>query len=189
MLLAGGSGFLDTLRYESDVDVIYNAINHVDWSPDSLDVVQALWNKDVLRYPDLPWEKLDDDIVRLALANVLMQAKRHCRINANMADLHDFVKSKAMSDDLRVKGRATYLLGLSGYEEDIPYLSSIVEAELEGYAEEAALSLAFIHSDAALDAIRDLEGKANRSSLKAFLQEILEQYQSHALVEYSKGCE
>lgn len=186
---AGGDGLIDTLQHESDVNVIYNEINHVEWSAENMDVVQALWEKNRQRYPDLPWEKLDDDIVKLALANVLMQAHRHCRIEANMGALHDFVKSKTMSSDLRVKGRATYLLGLSGYEEDIPYLSSIVELEREGYAEEAALSLTFIHSGAALNAIRNLESKVKRPSLKSFLKDLVEKYQSYALVDRSKGCE
>jgi len=182
--------FLELLRNETDVNKIYNEINNIEWSNANLDMVHDIWRKNLNKYPDIPRDKVNNDIVRLALANVLMQAKRHCRINnANIDELHNFVLSKTRANDLSVRGRATYLLGLAGYNKDIPFLSSIVESEEEGYAEEAALSITFIHSEAALDAIRTLLGKVKRKSLQVFLKDIIEKYQAYPLLEYSKGCE
>ncbi|MCD4744658.1 MAG: hypothetical protein K8R67_19515 [Desulfobacteraceae bacterium] len=188
-VFAGNNKLLETLRSEDDLDLLYNEINHVEWSTENLDVVQAVWNKDIDKYPDLPWQKLDNDIVRLALFNVLMQAHRNCKIESNMNELHDFVRSKTTSKNLKVKGRATYLLGLAGRDEDIPFLSSIVESEENGWAEEAALSLTFIHTNAAVDALRSLQMKVRRQSLKDVLRDMVKKYDQYPLTQQSKGCE
>ncbi len=153
-VFAGNNKLLETLRSEGDLNLLCNEINQVEWSTENLNIVQAVWSKNIDKYPDLPWQKLDNDIVRLSIANVLIQAHRHCKIESNMDELHDFVRSKTTSKSLKAKGRATYLLGLAGRNEDIPFLSSIVESEEKGWAEEAALSLIFMHTNEAVDALR-----------------------------------
>lgn len=188
-VFADTNKLLETLHTENDIDVLCNEINQVEWSTENLDVVQAVWNKNIDKYPDLPWQKLNNDIVRLSIANVLMQAHRNCKIELNMDELHDFVRSKITSKNLSVKGKATYLLGLAGRDEDIPFLSSIVESEENGWAEEAALSLTFMHTNAAVDALRSLQTKVKRQSLKDFLQKMVEKYDQYPLTQRTKGCE
>lgn len=187
--IAGQNRLVESVRNETDVNKIYNDINNVEWSNANLATVRNLWNEDLTKYAEVPRSTADNDIIRLALANVLMQAKRHCRVNGiNMDELHEFVLSRTKSNNVSVRGRATYLLGLGGYDSDIPFLASIVESEKKGYAEEAALSITFIHSEAGLDAIRNLSNNVSRPSLKAFLQEMLEKYQLYPLKEHAKGC-
>jgi hypothetical protein len=177
------------VRHETSVDEVYNSINNVEWSNENLEIVRDLWKEDLAKYAKVPRSAKDNDIIRLALANVLMQATRHCRISGiDMNELHDFVLSRTKSDNASVRGRATYLLGLAGYDSDIPFLVSVVESEKEGYAEEAALSITFIHSDAGLDALRNLAKKVSRPSLKSSLQEMVEKYQAYPLNNRSKDC-
>ena len=111
------------------MEVIYNYINSIDWTTENLSIAKSLWKKDIKMYPNLPWGKLNNDIVRLALANILMQSSRQCKIEIDMDELHNFVKSKTMSENLDIRGRASLLLGLAGYDEDIPFLFSIVKSE------------------------------------------------------------
>jgi len=188
-VFADTNKLLETLRTEDDIDLLCNEINQVEWSTENLDVVQAVWRKNIDKYPDLPWQKLNNDIIRLAIANVLMQAHRNCKIQSNMDELHDFVRSKTTSKNLEVKGVATYELGLAGRNEDIPFLSSIVESEEKGWAEEAALSLTFMHTNEAVDALRSLQTKVKRQSLKDFLQKMVEKYNQYPLTQRTKGCE
>lgn len=187
--LATQNKLLELVRYETNVDEVYNAINNVEWSNDNLSAVRSLWKENLTKYAKVPRSATDSDILRLALANVLMQATRHCRISGiNMDELHDFVLSRTKSNDARVRGRATHLLGLAGYDSDIPFLVSAVESEKEGYAEGAALSITFVHSVASLDALRNLAKKVSRPPLKAFLKELVETYEAYPLKEQSKGC-
>lgn len=174
--LAEKNTLLETLKKESDVNAIYNYINNLEWSAENLNILKALWEKDVNKYPDIPWNKLNNDITKLALANILMQSGRQCRVKIDIEELHDFVKSKTLSNDPRIKGKASYLLGLAGYDDDIPFLSTIVKNEQEGYAEEAALSLVFIHSKAALIELKSLHKKVKRTTLKSFLQNLVMKY-------------
>lgn len=187
--LAEQSKLLDLVRYETNVDEIYNAINNTEASNDNLTEVCDLWKGDLSKHAKVPRSTIDNDIIRLALANVLMQATRHCRISGiSMDELHHFVLSRTKSENTRVRGRATYLLGLAGYDSDILFLESVVESEKEGYAEEAVLSITFIHSEASLDALRNLVKKVSRPSLKMFLQEKIEKYQKYPLRDQSQGC-
>jgi HEAT repeat protein len=187
--LAAQNKLLESVRHETDVDKVYNAINNVEWSNANLSVVRNLWKEDLAKYAKVPRSARDNDIIRLALANVLIQATRHCRISGiNMDELHEFVLSRTKSNNVSVRGRATHLLGLAGYDSDIPFLVSVVESEKEGYAEGAALSITFIHSDAGLNALRNLAKKVSRPSLKTFLQEMVEAYQAYPLKERAKGC-
>ncbi len=183
------NNLLKTIENESNVLEIFNAISTIDWTPENLSMLEALWKKDFKTYPNLPREKLNNDTVRLALANILMQANRHhCPIKIDMDELHDFVKSKAMSSDLEIKGDATFLLGLAGYDEDIPFLSAIVKEEQEGYAESAVSSLTSIHSYAAIDELRKLNKQVKRPSLKKDLQEVVEGYKNKGITNRTKGC-
>lgn len=187
--LAGQNKLLELVRHETDIDKVYNAINNAEWSNTNLAAVRNLWKENLTKYAKVPRSAADTDMIRLALANVLMQATRHCRISGiDMDELHNFVLSKTKSENLGVRGQATYLLGLAGYESDIPFLVSVVESEKEGYAEGAALSISFIHSEAGLDVLRNLAKKVSRSSLKAFLEKLVEEYGAYPLKKQSKGC-
>lgn len=187
--LSAQNQLLNMIRYEANIDEICNAINNAEWSDANLAVVHSLWGKDLGKCAEVPRSEADNDIIRLALANVLMQATRHCRIDGiSMDELHQFVLSRTESNNASIRGRATYLLGLAGHDSDIPFLVSVVEAEEEGFAEEAALSITFIHTEAALDALQNLAKKVSRPSLRSFLQELVEKYEAYPIGHQSKEC-
>ena len=173
---------------EKDIEKITNAINNLEWSAGNLQDLKSLWNKDLQAKPEGINSKLDNDLVRLSLANVLMQARRQCLVEIDMSELHDFVLTKTKSKNIQVRSRATYFLGLAGNDEDIPFLSSVVEAEKEGFAEEAALSLTFMHTHAALKQLEKLSKNVKRKSLKTFIDELLEKYEAIPIKENSIRC-
>lgn len=187
--LAQANELLELLKPGKSENEIYNEINNAELTKENLNLLLALWRGERGKYPGVPWELVSSDIVRISVANVLMQAKRQCRVEIDMNELHEFILLCSKSDDLKVKGRATFFLGMAGYESDIPFLSSIVLQEKEGYAEEAAMSITFIHSKAALYALEDLREKVHRESLQIFLDNILAKYKKYNLKEYSKSCD
>jgi len=174
---------LKTIKNESNVLEIYNYINNIDWTTSNLNIIKALWKKDLKAYPDIPLEKLNNTTIRLALANILMQTGRHCLVKMDIDELHDFVKSRALSSNPRIKGKAIYILGLAGNNKDIPFLFSVVESEQEGFAEAASLSLVFINSKEALNKLQVLHKRVNRSSLKKFLHNLI---MKHRYISYTK---
>lgn len=189
VLSAEQNKLFELVCHETDVDEVYNAINNVEWSNANLAAVRTLWRENLNKYSKVPRSASDVDMIRLALANVLIQATRHCRASGiEMNELHSFVLSKTKSEDLSVRGQATYLIGLAGDESDIPFLVSVVESEKEGYAEGGALSISFIHSERGLDALRNLVRKVSRPSLRVFLRDLVETYGAYPLKEQSEGC-
>lgn len=187
--MANQQQLIDMVKSHTDVDNIYNEINATQWSDSNLSALSYLWNQD-LTYATISRSTKDADIIRLAISNVLMQSIRHCHaIQITMEELHNFVLSKAQSNNASVRGRATLLLGLAGYESDIPFLSSVVLVEEQGYAEEAARSLTFIHSEAALNALRNLSEVVSRPSLKSYLERLITGYGRDHLIQRSIECD
>ncbi|MEQ1484221.1 hypothetical protein [Methyloglobulus sp.] len=177
----------DKLKDIKTVDGIYNFINHLDLSKENLNFVLDLWKQDKDKYPDLPWKLISEDISRIAIASNLIQGRRQCLIDIDMDEPHDFVLAKSKSKDLSVKGRALSVIGLAGYESDIPYLASIVLDEQEGFAEGASLSIFFIGSSSALTSLDDLERKVKTEGLKNFLAHLIEDKKSPDKV-FSMDC-
>jgi hypothetical protein len=180
---------LDLVLHEVDVDVIYNQINAVEWSDSNISELIMLWNGNAVFHPDVHRSADEISIIRLAIANVLMQVVRHCiNDDVGMGKLHDFVLSAATSDSASIRGRATLLLGLAGYDSDIPFLVSVVESEKEGYAEEAARSISFIDSPASLEALRDLRERVSRKSLNGYIDDLVTRYETLPPKVAPKGC-
>ncbi|NEV65217.1 hypothetical protein [Thiorhodococcus minor] len=181
---------LEIIRNESDIDKVYNAIGNVEWSAANLELISEIWRNGLDEFSAVERNERDSDIIMLSIANVLMQAIRHCKVRGiNLSDVHDFVLSRIRSEDLSIRGRATILLGLAGYNSDIPFLLSVVREEEMGYAEEAALSIRFIHTDESLAALRQELKDVRRPSLKRFLKDLLKDYGTYPIREFSESCE
>ena len=76
-----------------NVDQILETLNKVKgmrYQGLILPYVLDLWNLRQDKYPDLPWDVLSFDIVRLDIGNVLAQASRNGRIEVDSDAIHDF---------------------------------------------------------------------------------------------------
>lgn len=187
--VAAENELLELVRHEADVEKVYSAISRAEWSDANLSVVSNLWREGPAKHAKVPRSADENDLIRLALTNVLMQTTRQCVSRGiAMKELHDFVLSRTKSNSPSVRGRATFLIGLAGFDSDIPFLVSMVESEKEGYAEQAVVGITYIHTKAGLNALRNLEKKVTRPALKMFIHERLEQYEAHPLSEPFKEC-
>lgn len=190
--VAAENELLELVRHEADVEKVYSAISRAEWSDANLSVVSNLWREGPAKHAKVPRSADENDLIRLALTNVLMQTTRQCVSRGiamiAMKELHDFVLSRTKSNSPSVRGRATFLIGLAGFDSDIPFLVSMVESEKEGYAEQAVVGITYIHSKAGLDALRSLEKKVTRPALRTFIHERLEQYEAYPLNEPFKEC-
>lgn len=185
-------GLLESLESSNtNSDELYNTINNIDLSAQNLKLILAIWQRNSDKYPHINWEIATSDQVKIAIANVLTQAHRNCLIkeaDIRLDELHEFMLAMANSSSPSLKGRATLFLGLSGYESDIPFLTKIVLQEKQGYAEEAVMSISFIHKKSALQALESLKHNVSRQSLRDFIDSILSKYQHSGLREYSENC-
>lgn len=153
---------------------IVNAIDKIipAFEPSNLVFLTDLWDINKSKYPKLPWKRFETDVVRVEIANVLLQAARNGRQVTNKESLHDFVRKRAGSPNPVVRGMAASALGMAGDDRDIPLLSKIVSNEEPGVFEQAALGLVAIDSGRARDALHKLERTVSRQDAKAFLRQI-----------------
>lgn len=180
---------IDLVSNERDIDTVYNKIGNAEWTEENLSVITDLWRSDLSKYQGVSRSNIDKDLIKIALAYVLIQATRQCHYKAvSMNELHDYLLSKTKSNNLSIKGRSTYSLGLAGFDSDIPYLVNIIRTEEEGYAEEAALSIMFIHSKAGLSALEKLANSVSRPALKEFISKMVVKYKAYPLIDDSKDC-
>lgn len=189
---AGGQvvDFVEDLGKAVDEGEMYNVIvgDAGSLTGRELAIAKDLWNGDVEKYPEISLEMVSSNMVRVALAGVLLQGARHCLIGVDAYELHDFLLAMTKSADRAIEGRATLLLGLAGYESDIPYLSSIVLQEEPGFAEDAVLSLSFISSDLVLHEMMGLREEVHRQALRDLLDKKIDELSRYRLRDYSEGC-
>lgn len=98
-----------------DIDRIVKALNVVKqmkYQGQVLPFLVDLWTNQKDKYPDLQWEIINSDIVKVDIANVLLQAQRNGRIQIDKGSVYEFVASLLDSSDVQVAQNAILTLSL-----------------------------------------------------------------------------
>lgn len=98
-----------------DIDRIVKALNVVKqmkYQGQVLPFLVDLWTNQKDKYPDLQWEIINSDIVKVDIANVLLQAQRNGRIQIGKGSVYEFVASLLDSSDVQVAQNAILTLSL-----------------------------------------------------------------------------
>lgn len=98
-----------------DIDRIVKTLNDVKrmgYEGQILPFLVDLWSNQKAKYSELPWEIINSDIVRVDIANVLLQAQRNGRIQINDDELYEFLAKLLGSSDLQVAQNAILTLSL-----------------------------------------------------------------------------
>jgi hypothetical protein len=98
-----------------DIDRIGKTLNDVKqmkYQGQILPFLVDLWSNQKAKYPELQWEIINSDIVRVDIANVLLQAQRNGRIQINDDELYEFLAKLLGSSDLQVAQNAILTLSL-----------------------------------------------------------------------------
>jgi hypothetical protein len=98
-----------------DIDRIGKTLNDVKqmkYQGQILPFLVDLWSNQKAKYPELQWEIINSDIVRVDIPNVLLQAQRNGRIQINDDELYEFLAKLLGSSDLQVAQNAILTLSL-----------------------------------------------------------------------------
>ena len=98
-----------------DIDRIVKTLNNVKqmkYQGQILPFLVDLWSNQKAKYPELQWEIINSDIVRVDIANVLLQAQRNGRIQIDEDELYEFLARLLGSSDLQVAQNAILTLSL-----------------------------------------------------------------------------
>ena len=94
-----------------DIDRIGKTLNDVKqmkYQGQILPFLVDLWSSQKAKYPELQWEIINSDIVRVDIANVLLQAQRNGRIQINDDELYEFLAKLLVSSDQQVAQNAIW---------------------------------------------------------------------------------
>lgn len=164
-----------------------NAIKQMSYQGEILPFVYDLWNGREDKYPDLSWKIVNEDIIKVELANILLQAESNGRVEIDKAGLHKFVLKLVNSKDVGVVRSAISTLALTDDEGDVSKIFSIAIQQKKGTFRVSILALAEMCNSAAGKALDKLEKDVEKPELKSFITET--RINIKAFKERTRWCE
>lgn len=159
-----------------DVSLVVSDLNSIKSSGlknNTLHTVLELWNIDVKKHPGLNWSLVKEDVIRVELADVLLQAESNGLIKLNTEYLHEYVTSMLESKDHNVLNSA--ILALSGIADlnDIDKIYKIAKQEQGESFRASVVSLSQMCNPAANRALESLRTKIKSKNNIEFLDKTM----------------
>lgn len=182
----GADGFITVARFKEDLrsknyDVIiesFNTIKRMRYKGEILPFIRDLWDFREDRYPELPWDVIRLPVMRVEVADVLLQARRNRLIEIDDAEVRSFVKEMLKSDDVQVKSHAIRVLGITDDPEDVPLIFKLgAETENPTVFRSVVVTLVGMCSEEAKDAFDELEAGTANENWKTYLHATRKQHE------------
>ncbi len=133
-------------------------------------LLDALWQNNQSRYPNLNWEAINSNTGRIALATTLMRIKVK-----NTEAYIEHIRTHQDSEDPQVLSQVGMALGFNGEMNDLPYLERLAESETPKIAEGAITGLSTFQGNKAkrvmIGLAKKYEGTARGNYLKQMLRD------------------
>lgn len=134
---------------------------------DVLPLVKAIWSVDKRQYPELPWDFLRLDIVRINAADILVQDCKNHLVQVNLNAIRRYARSLLDNPDQAVKMQALFVLGRIGEAGDVAAIRTIAVRRTtnSGLFRACIVSLAMMcnsQSSVAIEAIRSSTDDTDR---------------------------
>lgn len=157
-----------------DIDLIIETMNHVKgmrYQGEILPVIKDLWEGRQEKYPDLHWQTVNLDIVRLEIANILVQAQKNQRIKVDRHDLHNFVRGLLESEDFFVANNAILTLSAIDDPNDVEKILAIAKKQEPGSFRTAVEALIAMCNKKSREALDELADYVQSADTKAYILE------------------
>jgi hypothetical protein len=174
------------IRTEDESGII-RAMNRVKQNQESYELmtfIVALWNNDQKELADLPWPILNSEVIRIEIANVLVQASNNGYVKINREELRKYSKQVIAGSNEKAKATAVSTLGLIKNSGDIEMLKHVALEENPQTFWAAIIALSENCDARASVALKDIKGRVSHSESIKFLQD-----SSETLKEYRYGCD
>lgn len=166
---------IDDLRAvlnSKDLDRIFEALNDVKRMPykgEVLPYIVALWEQREEVDSSLNWQIVRLDVVRVELANILIQAIRNGLIDMGTGELHEFVRGHVISDDRALARNAILTLSIVNDPHDVPVLLDLAKRQHPMTFGAVVVSLSGMCNPAASHALDMLEDAIADEGPKGYL--------------------
>ena len=173
------SDLIVDLRTE-DIDRIVETMNNIKsiyYKEQILPFVEDLWLQKRDAHPDLPWELIASDRIRIELADILMQARRNDLVDLDKEPFRQYARGLIQSRDVAVVWGAITVLGAIDDERDVGILVEMAQRRSNmGIFRSTVLSLAWMCNKAAAQGLANLEAGLVDREQKTFLREIQQKF-------------
>ena len=150
-----------------DIDKVTDTLNEIkkmNYQGEILPFVKDLWHLKKNKHPDLAWNIVTKDIVRVEIANILLQAERNGLIDINKENLHNYILGLLSSNDVYVVQKSIFTLSTFDYNSDVDDILSIAKKRNKITFRAAVITLSKMcnsKSDRALDKLFKLVREDN----------------------------
>ena len=139
---------------EKDVANLTNtmhALYSMRWHRGVFTLLYRMWELDSENYPELNWEAIAKEPVRVALASTL----NRIQISDTLV-FQDYIRSFKEHEHEFVRAQVTVALGFNGDPKDIAYLQEMADGENEYVAQTAITGLGLMSNDEAKNVLISL---------------------------------
>jgi hypothetical protein len=151
------------------IDKSLNDIKTMSYKGQILPFVAELWEQRKDKHPSLPWDVIGSEIVRVELADILLQAVKNGRMKLDPKPMHRFVSSLINSNDLDVVRKSIGALSIVDDEGDVDGIHQVARRKDPATFRIAVLTLIRMCNPKAARAIVELETSITEASLKAYI--------------------
>lgn len=134
-----------------------------------LPFLKDVWERNTNKYPHLSWRTLDDDLIRLRLANVLLQARRNRLIEFDASAMQTLSREKIRAREISVSHEAIRNLAYFDDPQDVEILLSLATEEDPRTYRPTVLSLIFMCIDLATAALDRLQTSTTNEEMRLYL--------------------
>ncbi len=173
-----------------DIDRILKALNTVKqmtYQGEILPFIRDLWDSRKDKYPELPWDTINTDIVKADIANILLQAAANGKTKIDKEKVHRFVAGLIESTDTDVARNAILTLALIDDAKDVGGILTIAKQKKKGTFRASVIALSQMCSPEATRALDQLEAAIFEAEYKSYITETRREAQSFK--ERTRYCE
>jgi|CXWL01.1.fsa_nt_gi hypothetical protein len=153
------------------IDKSLNEVKRMSYQGQVLPLMLDLWEVKKENHPDLPWDIITSEIVRVEVANVLIQASINGKIDLDRKALHQYVSGLVANRDIAVAARAIGTLAVTDDPRDVPKILAIAKSMRQGIFHTAVITLTNMCNEDAAKAVEDLGVHVTEKELHSFVIE------------------
>ncbi len=146
-----------------------NMVKRMSYQGKILPFIRDLWEERKDKYPNLPWNIVNEEVIKVELANILLQAAANGKIEIDTEKLHKYVLGLIDSEDTDVARSAILTLSIIDDVRDVDKIFAIAKQQKKGTFRASVLTLANMCNSAANIALEQLENYVDNSELKFFI--------------------
>ena len=147
-----------------------NVVKRMTYQGQVLPFLMDLWTNQKDKYPELQWEIINSDIVKIDTANILLQAERNGRMQVDKSGIYEFAARLIDSSDVQVAQNAILTLALIDEPRVVDKILSAAKRQNKWTFRASVLALNSMCHQSAEKALDQLETLAKDAELKAEIQ-------------------